>query len=75
MIDVIFLIIFFVCWGGIIFIISRKLFFLSILNVPKISGGGKVAKIRGKIIRCFESGLIYLKNTIKLIKKKRKLYR
>ncbi len=98
MIEVVFLIIFFACWGGIIFIISRKLFFLSNLDISKIPKE-KMAKMKrellekkiaremteltNKIVKHlnilasklkpkFNKGLIYLKNTIKLIKKKHK---
>lgn len=90
MIEVVFLIIFFACWGGIIFIISRKLFFLSNLDISKIPKE-KIAKmkrellekkiaremseLKNKMVVYFKKGLIYLKNTIKLIKKKFKLLR
>jgi len=85
MIDIIFLIIFLACWGGIIFIISRKLFFLSNLDVSKIPKermakmkrellekkiAREMAELKNKIVGYLRKGLIYLKNTIKLIKKK-----
>ena len=90
MIDIIFLIVFFACWGGIIFIISRKLFFLSSLDVSKIPKekmakmkrellekkiAREMSELKDKMIGYFKKGLIYLKNAIKLIKKKFKLYR
>ena len=101
MIDIILLIIFFACLGGIIFIISRKLFFLSNLDLSKIPKEkiakmkrdllekkiaremtelkNKTIKILKTLISSFKSklnkALIYLKNTLKLIKKKYKLFR
>jgi len=101
MIDIILLIIFFACLGGIIFIISRKLFFLSNLDISKIPKE-KIAKmkkdllekkiaremteLKNKTIEILKilissfrfklnKALIYLKNTLKLIKKKYKLLR
>ena len=90
MIDIIFLIIFFACWGGIIFIISRKLFFLSSLDVSKIPKekmakmkrellekkiAREMTELKDKMVRQLNKGLIYLKNAIKLIKKKCKFYK
>lgn len=101
MIDVVFLIIFFSCWVGIIFILSRKLFFLSNLDISKIPKE-RMAKIKKELLekkiaremtelesKIIESlkilfsrvqpklrgALIYLKNTIKFIKRKFKLYK
>jgi len=90
MIDFIFLFIFFACWGGIILIISRKLFSLSNLDVSKIPKermakikkdllekkiAREMAELRDKMVGHSRKGLIYLKNTIKLIKKRCKLHR
>ncbi len=99
--DIVFLIIFFISWMGIIFIISRKFFFISNLDVSKIPKE-RMAKMKrellekkiaremtelknkmieySKILISFfkfnaNKGLIYLKNTLKLIKKKYKLFR
>jgi len=49
MIDIIFLIIFFACLGGIIFIISRKLFFLSNIDISKIPKE-KMAKMKRELL-------------------------
>jgi len=49
MIDFIFLFIFFACWGGIILIISRKLFSLSNLDVSKIPKE-RIAKMKKELL-------------------------
>ena len=49
MIDIIFLLIFFICLGGIILIIGRKLFFLSGLDISKIPKE-RMAKVKKQLL-------------------------